>query len=191
MSALNRLRALEISREAGRPEPSKPTKAPFDGFVGAPLPSSCKYSQAMPVTAPAFRNQYAPAHEHEHRTANNSVDRWRVHYSTGAAMEVLFTPPATADEVAVVYPGARIQPMQEAQEAPSVSPAPDVARRRSRALAILAEHPNQRIGVIAEASSPAHVTVAVRDLAVGDLEIPAERFDAFQLLALMQTYGTA
>src|SRR5437867_11378074 len=34
MSALDRLRALEISREARHPEPSKPTKAPFDGFVG-------------------------------------------------------------------------------------------------------------------------------------------------------------
>ena len=39
MSALNRLRALEILRKGADPEPTKPTKAPFDGFVGAPPPS--------------------------------------------------------------------------------------------------------------------------------------------------------
>ena len=35
MNALDRLRTLEISRQAPYPEPPKPTKAPFDGFVGA------------------------------------------------------------------------------------------------------------------------------------------------------------
>jgi hypothetical protein len=38
---------------------------------------------------------------------------------------------------------------------------------------------------------PAHVTVAIRGGAVGDLEIPGERFDAFALLALMNEYGHA
>ena len=68
---------------------------------------------------------------------------------------------------------------------------PDVERRRSRALAMLDERPEQRITVVAEAGDPAHVTVAVRGVAVGELEIPAERYDAFALLALMQQYGNA
>lgn len=68
---------------------------------------------------------------------------------------------------------------------------PDVASRRTRALAILGEHPEQRIAVIAEAGDPAHVTVAVRGVAVADMEIAADRYDAFALLALMQQYGHA
>ena len=68
---------------------------------------------------------------------------------------------------------------------------PDVARRRSRALAMFAEQPGRHVAVVAEAGSPAHVTVAIRGVAVGDLEIPAERYDGFALLALMQRYGHA
>lgn len=73
-------------------------------------------------------------------------------------------------------------------------PAVDLAveRRKARALAMLDADPNRRIAVIAEAGDPAaHVTVAVRGVAVGELTIPAERYDGFALLALMQHYGTA
>jgi hypothetical protein len=73
-------------------------------------------------------------------------------------------------------------------EAPSD---PAVARRRARALAMLDADPDRQIVVIAEAGDPAHVTVAIRGVAVGDLEVPAERYDAFALLALMETYGHA
>ena len=68
---------------------------------------------------------------------------------------------------------------------------PGVSRRRSRALALLAERPEQRIAVIAEPGDPAHVTVAIRDGSVGDIEITAERYDGFRLLELMGQYGTA
>jgi hypothetical protein len=68
---------------------------------------------------------------------------------------------------------------------------PDVMQRRRRALAILAEQPERQIAVVAEPGDPAHVTVAIRGVAVGDLEVPAERYDAFALLALMETYGHA
>ena len=68
---------------------------------------------------------------------------------------------------------------------------PDVQRRRNRALAILDEQPEQRVAIVAEAGDPAHVTVALRGVAVGELEIPAERYDGFALLALMQRYGHA
>jgi len=47
-----------------------------------------------------------------------------------------------------------------------------------------------QIAVVAEAGA-AHVTVAVRGVAVGDLEIPAESYDGFALLALMNQYGNA
>jgi len=65
---------------------------------------------------------------------------------------------------------------------------PDVERRRNRALAILADEPERHIAVVAEPGDPAHVTVAIRGVGVGDLEIPAERYDGFALLALMQQY---
>ncbi len=64
-------------------------------------------------------------------------------------------------------------------------------RRRSRALAILAEQPERQLAVVGEPSDPAHVVVAVRGVAVGELTIPADRYDAFVLLALMQTHGNA
>ena len=67
----------------------------------------------------------------------------------------------------------------------------DVERRRIQALAILAAEPALQIAVVAEAGDPAHVTVAVRGVAVGDLEIPAESYDGFALLALMNQYGNA
>lgn len=68
---------------------------------------------------------------------------------------------------------------------------PDVERRRSRALAMLDERPKQRIAIVAEPGDPAYIAVAIRGVTVGELEIPAERYDAFALLALMQKYGHA
>jgi len=44
---------------------------------------------------------------------------------------------------------------------------------------------------VAEAGNPAHVTVAIRNVAVGELEIPGERYDGLALLALMNEYGHA
>ena len=67
---------------------------------------------------------------------------------------------------------------------------PDAERRRVRALALLAAEAARQVAVIAEAGDPAHVTVAVRCIAVSDVEIAAERYDGFALLALMQQHGT-
>ena len=83
------------------------------------------------------------------------------------------------------------------QEAPAKAGAdelpadPGVARRRIRALAMLDADPDREIAVIAEAGDPAHVALAVRGVAVGDLEIPADRYDAFALMALMEQCGHA
>jgi hypothetical protein len=68
---------------------------------------------------------------------------------------------------------------------------PGVERRRARALAMLDADPNRRLAVVAEAGNSAHITVAIRGVAVGELTIPAERYDGFALLALMQQYGNA
>ena len=68
---------------------------------------------------------------------------------------------------------------------------PDVERRRARALAILAEQPDRQVAVVAEAGDPSHVVVAIRGVAVGELTIPADRYDAFALLTLMNNYGHA
>ena len=48
-----------------------------------------------------------------------------------------------------------------------------IVRRRNQALAILDDRQDRRIAVVAEAGSPAHVTVAIRNVAVGELEIVA------------------
>ena len=66
---------------------------------------------------------------------------------------------------------------------------PDTARRRSRAIALLDAQPKRHIAVIAEAGDPAHVTVAIRGVAVGELTIPADRFDALALMNLVDSYG--
>ena len=68
----------------------------------------------------------------------------------------------------------------------------DVARRRAKALALLAADPGRQIAVIAEAPKPGeavgHVCTAIRGVAVGEIEIPAERYNAFELWALMQQH---
>ena len=77
---------------------------------------------------------------------------------------------------------------------PQAEPAqsdPDTERRRAKALALLAEHPNWRRVVIAESGNPIVIGVAIRDLGYGELEIPAARYDARTLLELMDQYSGA
>jgi hypothetical protein len=62
-------------------------------------------------------------------------------------------------------------------------------RRRAKALALLEQHPDWRIAVVVETGSPAIVGVAIRGVAYGEIEIPAEQYDAFALLALMERHG--
>jgi hypothetical protein len=127
MTALDRLRALEISQEAASHEPTKPTKPPFDGFVGTSPPILSEYLQGARA----------------HSVANDS------------------------------------------------GPGPDVERRRALALALLDAEPDRQIAVIAEAGDPAHVAIAIRGAAVGEIEIAADRYDGFALLALMEQHGHA
>lgn len=68
---------------------------------------------------------------------------------------------------------------------------PAVLRRRTRALATLAEHPEQRIAVVAEHGDPAYIAVAIRGAAVGELETPVSKHDAFRLIELIQQHETA
>lgn len=63
--------------------------------------------------------------------------------------------------------------------------------RRSRVFAILAELPERRIAVDAEAGDLAHVTVVIHSVACGELEISRDKYDAFALMALMETHGQA
>jgi hypothetical protein len=65
----------------------------------------------------------------------------------------------------------------------------DTERRRVKALALLEQYPDWRIAVVVEAGSPAIVGVAIRSIAYGEVEIPAEQYDAFELLALMDRHG--
>jgi hypothetical protein len=69
---------------------------------------------------------------------------------------------------------------------------PDAARRPAKALALLDEEPSRRVAVVAEAPKPGeavgHVCTAVRHVAVGDITIPADKYDAFALMALMEQH---
>jgi hypothetical protein len=67
----------------------------------------------------------------------------------------------------------------------------DTLRRQAKAIAMLDADPGKRVAIVAEAGDPAHVAVAIRGVAVGELTIPAERYDAFALLALMEQCGHA
>jgi hypothetical protein len=49
--------------------------------------------------------------------------------------------------------------------------------------------PEQHMAMVAEPGDPAHVAVAIRGVAVGELTIPAEDYDAFALLTLMEHWG--
>lgn len=72
---------------------------------------------------------------------------------------------------------------------------PGCDRRRAKAIALLDEEPSRRIAVVAEAPAPGelagYVCTAIRHVAVGELEIPSERYDTFALLALMEQNGHA
>lgn len=72
------------------------------------------------------------------------------------------------------------------------APEPDRAteRRQAKALDLLAKHPEWRYAVVTEAGDPfVHVTVAIRGVAVGEIEIPAKLYDGFALLALIDRHG--
>ena len=72
---------------------------------------------------------------------------------------------------------------------PTVPDDPATVRRRARVLAMLDADPDRRIAVVAEAGNPAHVAVAIRGIAVGQLEIAKDRYDAFTLLALLDEHA--
>ena len=69
---------------------------------------------------------------------------------------------------------------------------PDVTRRRAKALALLDAEPSRQIAVVAEAPKPGEavgfVCTAIRSVAVGDIAIPAEKYD-LALLALMDEHA--
>jgi hypothetical protein len=69
---------------------------------------------------------------------------------------------------------------------------PDVTRRRAKALALLDAEPTRQIAIVAEAPKPgetvSRVCIAIRHVAVGDIAIPAEKYD-LALLALMDEHA--
>ena len=79
--------------------------------------------------------------------------------------------------------------LQEA--ANDLLPNPAAEARRQRVLAILAENPNIRRAVLVDNSDtdPVLLTLAIRGQATCELAIPAGKFDAFALLALIERHG--
>lgn len=68
---------------------------------------------------------------------------------------------------------------------------PAAETRRQRVLAMLAENPNFRRAVVVDNSDtdPVLLTLAIRGQATCELAIPAGKFDAFALLALIERHG--
>jgi hypothetical protein len=63
--------------------------------------------------------------------------------------------------------------------------------RRTRALAILGEHPLRHLAIVTQPGDPAIVGVAIRCAVYGEIEVSAERYDVFALLELMSAHGNA
>ena len=70
---------------------------------------------------------------------------------------------------------------------------PDVVRRRAKALALLDAEPTRQIAIVAEAPKPGeavgYICTAIRSVAVGDITVPAEKYDAVALLEFMDKYA--
>jgi len=70
---------------------------------------------------------------------------------------------------------------------------PDVARRRAKALALFDAEPTRQIAIVAEAPKPGeavgYICTAIRSVAVGDITVPAEKYDAVALLEFMDEYA--
>ena len=67
---------------------------------------------------------------------------------------------------------------------------PNTEHRRAKALAMVAENPAWRRFVLVEAGEPTVIGVAIRGVGYGELELPAQRYDAQTLLKLIDMYGS-
>jgi hypothetical protein len=63
------------------------------------------------------------------------------------------------------------------------------ARHYAKAVAMLAANPELRIAVVTERDDPGIVGVAIRGSVYGELEIDAEKYDPFALLALIEQHA--
>lgn len=55
---------------------------------------------------------------------------------------------------------------------------------------MLVKQPARRVPFVVETGDPIRITVAIRDVAVGDLEMPPDHYDAFVLLAIADAHST-
>jgi hypothetical protein len=69
-------------------------------------------------------------------------------------------------------------------------PDPAAEARRQRVLALLAADPARRMAVVCDGEGdPVPVAVGIRDKGTCEVRIPAERFDSFALLELIERHG--
>lgn len=112
MSYLARLKQLEngeIFHNTPKPEPTKPTEPPFDGFVGS--------------TSGANENIYdgsATAITERSAEAFTPYRWWLIHYPDGAPVEIWNDPPATHAEILERHPDAiAAEPLHQATPEPA------------------------------------------------------------------------
>jgi hypothetical protein len=100
MSALDRLRALEISEKGADQEPPKLTKGAFGGFVstaGGTSPNIADVGEGAALAGPRYR--------------------WLILEPDGRRLEVCCLPEMSARELAQCYAGARVIPLSDAPDA--------------------------------------------------------------------------
>lgn len=61
--------------------------------------------------------------------------------------------------------------------------------RRRRLIELLGKHPGTRYAVLIDNADPVVASLGIRNVGTCELAIPAAKFDAFALLALIEQYG--
>lgn len=87
---------------------------------------------------------------------------------------------------------ALAQPRKAANDTADPLPDPSTEARRQRVLAMLAERPDVRYAVITDTEADPEavlLTLAIRGQATAEFRIPAEKYDSFLLLDLIDRHG--
>jgi hypothetical protein len=84
---------------------------------------------------------------------------------------------------------ASYEPDTEASDAATFALDPEVERRCAKALALLADNPNWRRAIVVEAGDPVIVSVAIRGIGYGEIEIAPDRYDPLAIIELLDRYA--
>lgn len=166
MSALAKLRAREIFQKEADHELTKPTKAPFVGFVSSPPGAFQKNStvvtpeqgESLGVPDAAISDTLTVKAEAigPEATTNSPVRDWRISIPGRPTFMVAVSPPADAEWMQWVYPAAIVEPINEAKRQATTAEADEL--RRLIAI-VLADSPNEQESALKLAMADADAAV--------------------------------